>query len=38
MGSSHYISIRVLLDDFANEANAVALYANPREVTNKLFD
>jgi hypothetical protein len=35
---SHRISISILLNDFADEASVVALYANPGEVINKVFD
>lgn len=35
---SHHISISIFLNDFADEANVVALHVNPGEVINKVFD
>jgi hypothetical protein len=38
MDPSHHIGISILLDDFVDGANVVALYANLGEVINKVFD
>lgn len=35
---SHCAGMAILLDDFVDDASIEALYINPREVVNKVFD